>query len=251
MSTIRLIYYGFWIAQPALLAVIGTAMVRRKLTATLPVFSAYTVFELVRTCALLWLALTGPHHGVGYAQVFWMTELVDVALSFSVLRELYREFFREYEGLRRLGTLLFRWCAVVLLAVATVLALTGPANGPHIAKTLLVIDRSVAFLQTGLLLVLFVFASYFGLGWRKVVFGIAAGFGLYGSMQLATVTIQSHFGATNAALALIEVGSYDCALLIWLSYLLAPKKVSSKPIARVTSTELEDWNHALVRYMQR
>jgi hypothetical protein len=100
--------------------------------------------------------------------------------------------------------------------------------------------------QCGLLLYLFLFSYFSGLAWRSRVLGIALGFGLFASVQLASVAIQARVGMANQQTWMwVNMASYNCAVLVWTAYLLPHKKevVAVVPVA----TEVKSWNQALLQ----
>ena len=48
----------------------------------------------------------------------------------------------------------------------------------------------------------------------------------------------------------VNMASYNCAVLVWVSYLLAPQREEVAQMAPLT-TEVKGWNRALLQLLQR
>jgi len=105
--------------------------------------------------------------------------------------------------------------------------------------------------QGGLLFLLFVLSSSLGLHWKHETLGIALGFGVITSVNLATFTLRAQLGtASDDILSLIANVGYDCAVLIWLGTLYARKPVHQFS-QHVPRWNVEAWNHALEGLLRR
>lgn len=243
--------YVLWVVAPALQALLAGVMFKRKLHREYPIFLAYTVSHVVRFMVLLGAHQQGSPEAYRYS--FLAAELVDAALSFAVIYELYSHLFREYRGVQKLASLVFRWAGAVLLGLAVLTAAASPAAADtnRVLAALFTLDRGVSIVRGGLLLLLFLFASYFGLRWKDFAFGIAAGFALGTSVELATFALRTHLGVVGKPiLSLISSAAYDCSVFVWLAYVFLPE-----PAVRLAQLparlELEGWNQALLELLHQ
>ena len=199
-------------------------MAWRNLHRELPYFFSYAAFQVLES-VLRWLV----YRGGNYEQYFWtfmVTQAISVGLGFMVISEVLQYVFRTYEALKQLGLVLFHWVALVLVAVAVLSAAAAPgADHNRIMAGIFVLGRSVQVVQVGLLLFLFLLSSFFGFSWKEYVFGVAAGFGVLGSIQLAAFSIRAKLGFHSAGTfeLLLGVGE-TCAALIWTFYFLTPAR---------------------------
>jgi hypothetical protein len=121
-----------------------------------------------------------------------------------------------------------------------------------VVATILAMERSVRFLQAGLLAFLFIFAKALGLNWRHYAFGIALGMAIFVGTELVVVTMRNHFGrSADDVFVLLKPAAYLCGVSIWLGYLMrpAPDRLAIAP----TGNELNEvyrWNQALQGYLQ-
>jgi hypothetical protein len=226
-------------------------MLRRKLHRQYPVFVAYTIGQLVRTLVLFWFYRHGNR--AAYRYTFLGAESLDAALAFAVMYELYSHLLRTYDGVRKLAGLVFRWAAVLLLLLAVLASAASPAvaDTSRVLAGLFTFDRGVSIVRGGMLVLLFLFASYFGLQWRHFAFGIAAGFAVETSVALATFALRVHLGLLGKPiLSLISSVAYACSVFIWLAYLLSPEP-AMRPAKLPARLELEGWNQALLELLHQ
>ncbi len=241
--------YVFFVGPASLQAVLAGFMLRRKLYREYPIFLAYTVSHVVRFAVLFCIYHQGSREA--YRYTYLCAEVLDAALSFAVIYELFSAVLRSYEGIRTLAVMVFRWATVVLLVVAVLTAASARgADSERVLAGLFTLDRSVNIVRGGLLLLLFLFASYFGLNWKHFAFGIAVGFGLETSVELATFAMRAQLGPVGSrALSLISAASYNCSVLIWLAYLLSGPV--QRPVKLPARAELEGWNQALLELLHQ
>jgi hypothetical protein len=250
-SLLSALFYYLWIAPHVLLAVILMLMIRRRLYKQFPIFLLYTAFELFQFTVLLTVFLRAGSLGdERYRGAFALGTAISAALRFGIIYEIFNELFRNYSGLSELGRVLFRWATIVLLLIGVALASThGSGNGFVVIVSTL--DRTVRLMQCGLLMFLFLFSRYFALSWRNYAFGIALGFGILASSELANTAILSWIGKSNDLLDYLGMAVYHGCVLIWVFYLLAPERETVLMPKQLPEDELEVWNQELQRLLQQ
>ena len=92
-------------------------------------------------------------------------------LRFALIYEIFNRIFDPYPALAELGRILFRWGVVVLLLVAVAVAARAPNDSTPLLSGIHVANCAVSLMQSGLLVFLFLFSSYFGLSWQNYVYG--------------------------------------------------------------------------------
>src|SRR5580658_214369 len=244
----KILFFYFWIAPHVLLAVVAVLVWRKRLHTIFPVFAVYMWYELAEFVVLFAIAATGLRQGSLYVRVFLVTLAISTALRFGVLQEIFNYEFREHGQVDALARASLRWTTGFLLVVAVVGAIfwPGEASGSLIAGAAW-IGRGVAIVQCGLVIFLILFSGLLGLSLQSYAFGIALGFGVLSSVELANWAM--HIGElsepTARALNLIPTGAYHVAVLLWFGYLFAPARnmieAGDVPLAAVDqwSTELE------------
>jgi hypothetical protein len=102
-------------------------------------------------------------------------------------------------------------------------------------------------MQSGLLLLLVGFSSFFGLSWRSLTYGIAFGLGIFASVDLGAETMRV-WTRPVGAFDLVTMATYHCCVVIWLVYLLAPQMADSS-VKELPESDLEHWNAELQRLL--
>ncbi len=244
--------YSLWIIGWAGTILALGLMVRRRLVRQFPLFFSYVTFHVVESSIALLIYHYYGRRSYPYLYEWWTAQALGLALRFAVIYEIFSHVFRPYEGLRRAGAAGFKWSAVALVVLALLAAIAGPSNEPTFAVTgALVIGRSIDVVQCGLLVLLFLFASYFALTWRNYVFGIALGFGVIASMELLAAVLGTQFGSvSDILLATLPRVAYAAGTLIWAAYLLSPEPPRMEMKA-LPQHELEKWNQELLELLHR
>jgi hypothetical protein len=240
--------YYLWIAPHALLAVVPVLMYTRRLHKNFPVFFVYTLYETFEFLLLFTAYTSGRGTGVLYRYAFIATLAGSTALRFGIIQEIFNNVFHDYPRLEATATASMRWVSGLLLVAAILAALYSSGDvSDNLMVGVSLLNRSVTIIQAGLLLFLFLFSRMFGLSWRSFVFGIAFGFAIFSSTELAfwAARLTNPTEHTKSLLDLLPTGSYHISVLVWLGYLLA----GEKPVGAATYTapEMDQWSGELER----
>lgn len=237
---VRALDYVLWCITPCLMTVIAACMYRRRLYKDFPYFFNYVIFQV-----LSFLIEFPLRNWANYFYVYWTIQALSIVVSFAVLLEIFRDSFRPYEALRDLSLILFRWCALVVLLVAGMWAITSWRGNQidNITNAIFLVDRSVRMMQCGLVLFLLLFSEYLGISRRNVLFGIAVGFGFFAAVNMLVVTALSHNSMLSKhSLSRISAAAYIVSMFIWLAYTALPSTVRS---GAKTVDASQKWDQAL------
>lgn len=238
---LHLIDYILWYATPFLMTAVAVSMYRRKLHHEFPFFFNYVLFEVLS------FAVEFPlRNWVNYYYVYWTCSALCIIVTFAVLQEIFNDAFRPYEALRDLSVILFRWCALVVLLVAGMWAITSwRANQiDNITNGIYLVDRSVRMMQCGLVFFMLLFSEYLGISRRNVLFGISVGFGFFAAINMLVMTALTHqtvIGKSN--LSRINSAAYLTSALVWLAYTALPAK--ARVTVKQSGAASQKWNYAL------
>jgi hypothetical protein len=232
-----------WLGTPIMQTAIALVMLRRKLNSEYPFFFSYTIFQVIDAVAL-YAIYRWSSSPLTYYYTYWTFTAISILISFGVIQEVFFNAFKPYEALRDLSTMLFRWSAAVLVLVSGVAVIISSEQSMGEATTWITgVGRSVRLMQCGMVIFLILFTKYLGISPRHFLFGVAAGYGFYASVNMTTIMILSRFSLfTELTLSVINSLSYNIAAAIWLAYVLAPqadrRKVEIVP-------QSDKWNFAL------
>ena len=236
-----------WLTPIILQAVVAIVMWVRGLHKRLPYFFSYATYIVLSNIALAGM----QRHPRVYFYGYWSQDLLSWALGFAVIYEIYANLLLDYAVLQKLGALLFWIMGIILVSVALWTAVSVPSSDiSRFLKPLLTLERSVRIVECGLLVVLFVFASFFGLSWKNYLFGIALGFAIFLSTQLAVVAIRTYTGESlNRLFSWLQPISYNLGVLVWTFYVVQLWRVAD--LRTLPKTELAAWNETLQELLHR
>jgi hypothetical protein len=235
-----------WISHPVLELLLAMALLWRKLYRKFPIFFSFVVFQLVHFAVLF------PIHQYGsyslYFYSYWIGATVGLIFSFLVIHEIFVDVFRPYHMLRDLGTVLFKWAALVMVIVALVVAVSASSTGQYpLILALFTMQRCVRVIQCGLILFLMIFSNYLAVSWKQPSFGIALGMGMLAGTQLTVNALYSGSKISAAAFVLANMALYCCPILVWLGYAAtkaaAPQHAATALISQRWEESLSDLRH--------
>ena len=201
----------------------------QRLFRVLPLFSGYVCFVLVWQSGL-WLV---RGEMAVYYWVYWIGQLLALVLTFLVILELFNRLLEAYPALRSFTL----W---VLLAVLGALMLSSViltwTDSHWLGRWLVLLERSLRFVQVGLLLLFFFVVYYLGLRLDARVRGVGVGFALYVTVELANFALVAYFyHPYERSWDLSSATAYLATLAIWSVYLTArvPEPAQAAPAVPV------------------
>jgi len=218
--------YVSWLVGPLLQLTLLIFMLRRKLQAVFPRFFSYIVFQIVKSVILFGIY---RYDHENYFDAYWTGNAISVLLSVTVMDEILHNLLKQYGGIQKLTSLIFRWACGLLLLLSIVNAYSSQQTGPdRVISAVLAFDRSVRVMQCGLFFLLMILCRLLRNCWRQHVFGIALGFGIFASIELMLVSIVTHFSDGGVAVvSLIKSAAYNAVTLLWVMYLRRPSDAIS------------------------
>lgn len=212
-----------WCAQPLLQCAVAVVLWRRGLRKKFPFFFTYLLVQIAIFAATFPLVRSGNYEWFFY--VYWVSAAISALLSFKVIHEVFLDVFRPYDTLKDLGTVLFKWAAVVMLLVSVVVAFSSANAGDpdgnwdrFLTQAVTSLQRSVRLVQCGLILFLLLFSSFLGVSRKQQSFGIALGFGFFAFVELVLLALHSGGYLSVGVMNLVNPAMYGLAIVMWLSY---------------------------------
>jgi hypothetical protein len=208
---------ALWVAHPVLQLAVAAIMFRRKQHKVFPVFFFYIISQVLMFAIVFPLSKWADYPTYFYA--YWTCAAISLAIGFKVIHEIFLDVFQPFHTLKDLGSVLFKWAALVMVLVAFVVAAgsTSTDQGP-IVQAVSMVERCVRVIQCGLILFLLLFSGYLGVSWKQPSFGIALGFGGFAAVELAMATLRAGGRVSLVHLNLAIMVAYNCAIVVWFGY---------------------------------
>lgn len=212
-----------WILQPVVLLPVAFIMYRRGQHKDFPVFFAFSVAQIFIFLVEFPLYLmqqpgssSAKYHVYFFA--FWMAMVVNLVLDFKIIHEIFLDIFRPYHALKDLGTVLFKWAALIMILVSVVLISTNPMWNDPVSRTFLLLQRCMRVVQSGLVLFLLAFCSHLNVSWKRQSFGIALGFGIFAAGDLISHALYAGGHISADLLNMTTMLTYNIGAVVWLVY---------------------------------
>ena len=177
----------------------------------------------------------------------WISGAVQTLLLIGVIYHVYHEAMRPLQGLQRIGKIIFRWVAVVSLAVSLAFA-----AGPHTSTITFAsfataiapqVQQGVFVLTLCLLLFVCLAIRPLGLTFRNRIFGVALGLGVTATTFLVQAAWLATVGAQSLYSPIYLVGTVGTlvSVCIWGAYFALPEP-ERKMILLPTTSPFFTWN---------
>lgn len=243
-----------WIISFVVEVVVSAIAIHRRLWRTYPIFLTYLLCEVLWASVLLSIG-TSPRHYATYFYVYWIGECVVCLTGFAAIAELFRVTFTEHLALRQWGIVLFR-CSLAILLVIGLFVTDTTARGDtnKLVATILLLKRTESFVRLGVVGAFLAFVFTLGMPWAHPAVGIAAGFGIYGAVELVVIAARFRYGRiANSTYSWTIMLASLCQELLWAVYLLrrGPRSTISPGVQSHPETALEKLEEAVGSVLSR
>jgi len=246
-----------WTLAVILQIAASVLMIRRNLHRRFAPFFAYLAVQCVRSVTLFLILRLG--HGPAsyrlYFQFYWVTEAICGGLCLLVIAGVSQSFLQEYRVLRKIVPVLMISGLFALLAFNIYLTICAPGGeSKRLISEILLLNRSVAVMEVGLVLGLFLFSQVMALPWRRdFSFGIILGLSIVAAIDLVAAAFRTEMGSfANSFYAFAERSGYLLAVVTWLVYIFAPReKTGEAVIIEPACDDVGNWNEALTELLQK
>jgi hypothetical protein len=235
------------VAEFALWAAFGFLFWTRNLHRRFPAMGVYLALRVVSMPVFLVLFYGqtrqwfNGHSSNMYFYFYWVVYIASAVLLFFVCIEVFRSALSAFSGLQRLGTVAFRWAALVsvIMSLSTFSFERSRALMiTHIATGLM---RSVSILELCLLAFLCLSMNALRLSVRDMAFGISLGFGLMSSNDFIVGALLARNTSLTEPLQFVGESLSLVTLGIWITYAALPEPARQPLVMPVNSTILR-WN---------
>lgn len=244
-----------WIAPHVLIGLCLLLLFRTRLQKQYPAFTAYLLFESMFFLCVVTLDRLFDHHGVSLDTFQWVAVIGNGLLSMLVLAvfyELVNELVSSRPPLAAAIRPILRWTAAVLLLVVAVSSgLLSRWGVRSVVTAFQTLELSVNVVQTGLLLALLVFTRVLRVSWRSLPAGIALGFGITATAEIAAAALLSALGSRNYfRIDTMRMAAFHVSVLVWLTYICLPSKPTGFKGRGPGKSDLEAWHQELQKMVR-
>ena len=213
-----MLMYASWVVGPILQITLLLFMFQRKLHGVFPRFFSYIIFQIVKSGILF---VVYRYSAENYFDAYWAGNAISVLLGVVVMDEILQHLLKQYGGIQKLASVIFRWACGLLILLSVVNAFSmHQANADRVVSAVLAFDRSERVMQCGLCILLMILCRFLRNCWRQHVFGIALGFGIFACIEMVLVSVVMYVGDGPAAIvSLIKSSAYNAVTVLWIVYL--------------------------------
>jgi hypothetical protein len=249
-----LLWNYLWVAPNVLLLLLGFFIWKRGFGRQYPTFLAFAILSSLGDL-LVYTADIAPFvSATNFWRIGWAGVLLESLLKFVVIGEVFSRTLNHYPSIAQLGRRLISGFGAALVLVATLLA--GFSKGDSTVRLISgmhLLEQTVFLIELGLIVFLFLFASYFRLTMDRFSFGILLGFGISTCEYLATWAIITNGDPSTVGRTLLDflnMSTYHLCVLIWGYYLFVPGRVTASSTVALPENNLALWNRELERLLQ-
>jgi len=239
---------------------LGIALVlllRRGLHRNYPFFTSYVIFQLVSfiVVSIVYVhTLSEPQHlSRLYKWVVTSQLLIQAFFEVGVLYELSdRVLLSSMKRLQGLRTLL-RWSTATLVLTGSVAsAFVARGNLTRVLETFQTLNFGVNLIKIGFLITLILLTRVLHVSWRGLPAGLALGFGISASAEVAASALMSDFTELqNGSVDRVRTAAFLVCVLVWLVYILLPQKKKDSSETGLQMSDLENHMQELQRMVRR
>jgi hypothetical protein len=216
-----------------------------------PAMRAYLLVNAIGgilVCALLSFPglLAGSSASLVYCTLFWVAYGASGVLTFLTAQQIFRDALEPLPGLRRLALVVFRWVAVVSVALSVLPAIVPLFfRSQSLQVTALQAMRCVSVLEFCLLAFILLSAQALGISWRSRIVGITLGFGVLAVVDTVCFMFLLRTGSQILPWVLVRETGSAVAAAVWLVSLLMHEP-NRAAVTLGSSSQLHKWNEIAV-----
>jgi hypothetical protein len=246
MQPSKILTSVLWLLPLALQCVIAVVMFRRQLYKAFPLFFLYTAWVPARDALLVLF----PYPSRAYSSLYWAGDVAALLVSLGIVFEVVQELLPGYSFFPIARRLLVAATAGGCALAMFFLQLNGYTATDASLEPIVIFERSIRFIQVCLLLTTILVVNRFGVPWHRYAVGIAAGFGVYSSINLALLELRVHLHVlTDHTFVLANSTAYNAAAIVWAYYFFPAWR--SQEMGSLPQIHLTDWNDAVTEHLYR
>ena len=233
-------------AEFMLWATLAVLFWKKSLQRRFPAMSVYLALRVASMPVLLALLYMqsqpwGHKYFPAYFYTYWAVYIASAITIFFICVEVFRSVLSAFSGLMRLGTVVFRWAAVVSLIVSLSTVSYVHPSVFLVSDIAFALMRSVSILALCLLAFLCLSMNALRFSVRDIAFGTALGFGLMSASDFVVAALLSRNTSLTSPLQFVNESFILLSLGIWVTYFALPEP-ARKPVVMPASSTIYRWN---------
>jgi|SRR5579872_3806361 hypothetical protein len=228
-----LLWNSLWIGPNALLLLLGGVIWARGVWRKFPTFLVFAFVSGFGDLCVFYADIAPSVSPVSFWHIDWASLLFESALKFIVIGALFFNVIKPYKSISKLGQNLIRGSGAALLFLAALTAGLSRTDSPvRLISGAHLLEQTVFIVESGLVLFIFVFASFFHLRFDRLSFGVLLGFGVSACEHLAAWAILANAAPSahgRTLLDFLNMATHLSCVLIWSYYWLTPEKRKTFP----------------------
>jgi hypothetical protein len=219
---------------------------KKGLQKRFPAINAYLILRLASMPILLGLLYIynqpwGHKYFQFYFYPYWAVYIASAILLFFITLEIFRSVLSSFSGLMRLGTVVFRWVALVSAVTSLGFVSYTHPGVSAIPEFALALMRSVSILELCLLAFICLCMNVLQLSFKDLAVGFGLSLGLMSANDLIFVALETASPSLTAPLQFAYEGGILVALATWILYCAMPERVR-KPVVMPANSTIYRWN---------
>jgi hypothetical protein len=204
-----------------------------------PLFFAFLASKIV-----VFLVMFPMHSGLVWRSCTLLAVEISFALELAMLYQLAAMLvFSNSLLVRRLTRFRRRVLAILIFLAALVSALTPAASHFALVRALEQLSIAQDVFELGLLLTLAVVTWVLGISWRSLPAGIARGWGISSSVNIAAMLLLGQVGPSFLLSAdTLRMAGFHVCTLVWLWYVVFPEPAPNISIFHTRIADLDRYS---------
>jgi hypothetical protein len=231
-------------------AALAFAFFRKRFHREVPWFG---VLILYRLCAgFIVYPFYDRDDRTGFFYWAWILEGGSFTIECMMLIDVIRKCLSGFVNIQRVARNLLIVVTLILVGLAVLSMPYGTEHSEGLMRFVQLAERTVRFVQAGVIVIFFALSSYLALNWRNYLFGIVLGYGLYCCGELAITAFAAQMGPdVGYRIMLLQQCVYYATLITWFVYLIQSEPQSPRLPPESAQKNLELWDETLRDVMKR
>jgi hypothetical protein len=142
--------------------------------------------------------------------------------------------------------------AVLVLGAAIGAGSLSQISTQRVMNIFETLDFSSSLILAGMLVTLFAFARALWISWHSWIGGVALGFGISATIDLASAALRAVLGHKSfIAVDISQMAAFHVCVVIWLVSLYVPDRAPTFDDKALKVSDMELWGQELQRMVQR